>query len=171
MRLVARRRRVTLTSVSHARTKKREYKSGSRWAFWRWSETDSGYLTRLHLIKTPWLAICLHWLSKPDPEPHLHDHPVSFLSIILRGWYQEVRHRARGRSGILRHRWFNFVRATPEDRHTIIDVAPRTVTLAIMGPKIRTWGFHRADGWISWQSYYAEQRAAKTAEQAKWRHG
>lgn len=131
----------------------REYRSGTKWCIWRWTFTDSGYLTRLHLVKTPWFAVCLHWLHKPDPEPYLHDHPVSFFSIILRGWYYEIRnHRTK------RHRWFNFIRASKDDIHRIALVAPNTLTLCFMGPKVREWGFHCAGSWIHWKAYYTLQR-------------
>lgn len=139
---------------------KRKYKSGTGWCFWRWTDVDSEYITRLHLLKTPWFAVCLHWLNKPDPEPWNHDHPVTFLSLILRGWYREERKR-RGVLELVRHRWFNYIRATPEDCHTIINMAPRTLTLCFMGPKTREWGFHTATGWIYWKDYYAKQRMEK----------
>jgi hypothetical protein len=114
---------------------------------------DSEYIVRLHLIKTPWFAVCLHWLKKPDPEPYLHDHPVTFLSIILRGGYGELTPEG-GRY----NEWFNFIRAT--DRHSISWVWPGTVTLCFMGPKTREWGFHTENGWVYWRDYYAKQRAS-----------
>lgn len=135
---------------------------------------DSEYITRLHLVKTPWFAICLHWLNKPDPEPYLHDHPVAFLSVILRGGYTERRWPYT--KGTFRsHKWLNFVRATPEDRHTIVSVKPSTLTLCFMGPKRREWGFHIPDSeglewvpykapgsnWVMWKDYYAKQRAER----------
>lgn len=144
----------------------RKYKSGTGWCWWRWSFVDSGYITRLHLIKTPWFAICLHWLLKPDPEPYLHDHPVSFLSLILFGWYDEHREE---HGLIVRNRWWNFVRA--KDRHTIRTVSPGgALTVCIMGPKVREWGFHDVqivDGkfyrtrgaWTYWKDYHHAQRA------------
>jgi hypothetical protein len=139
--------------------KKRAYKSGSKWALWRWTETPSGYITRLHLLMTPWFAICLHWISTPDKEPWLHDHPVSFLSFILRGWYVEVREHdlpfARSREIKVR-RWFNSFRASFYDRHRIILTQKRTLTLCFMGPKVRTWGFHTDEGWIDWKTYNDE---------------
>lgn len=131
----------------------RKYKSGTAWCVWRWTDVDSEYITRLHLLKTPWFALCLHWISKPDPEPFHHDHPVTFLSLVLRGGYSEQR------NGTLRHRlWINFVRATGTDVHTIVDVLPNTLTLCLMGPKRREWGFHRPSGWIGWKAYYDEKR-------------
>jgi hypothetical protein len=137
----------------------REYKSGACWCFWRWTTVDSEYITRLHLVKTPWFAICLHWINKPDPEPYLHDHPVSFLSVILRGGYSETRYD-HGDYTYRDHRWFNFVRACPNDRHSIDEVKPGTLTLCFMGPKTREWGFHTPDAWLYWKDYYAAKRAA-----------
>lgn len=139
---------------------RRKYKSGSRWAFWRWTEVPSEFITRLHLIMTPWFAIVLHWIRKPDPEPHLHDHPVTFLSLILRGGYNEL--REHGPSGPnkdpsdrrwRRRRWFNFFRASPQDRHRITHCDPRTTTLCFMGPKRREWGYHTPFGWVHYKEY------------------
>lgn len=140
----------------------RKYVSGTRWCVWRWTEVDSEYIRRLHILKTPWFAICLHWILKPDPEPWLHDHPVTFLSLVLRGQYKEMRCRM-GKRGlgyrIERCRWWNLVRASEWDTHSIIDVKPHTLTLCFMGPKVREWGFHMKTGWVGWKKYYELQRA------------
>lgn len=145
----------------------RKYKTGTRWCFWRWTDVDSEYITRLHVLKTPWFAVCLHWIHKPDPEPHLHDHPVSFLSLILRGWYWEFRggeaNGSRGPFPCFHRHWFNRVRAT--DRHSICEVAPDgALTLALMGPKVREWGFHTPAGWVYWRDYYAQKRSPPTPD-------
>jgi len=129
----------------------RKYKSGTGWCVWRWTEVDSEFIVRLHLVKTPWFALCVHWIRKPDPEPYLHDHPVSFLSFILSGAYAEIR------DGMIRWReHFNFICAT--DAHSIIAVDPNTVTLCFMGPKVREWGYHTPQGWVCWRDYFAAQR-------------
>src|SRR4249919_419993 len=77
---------------SKKRPAMRMYKTGSKWALWRWSWAPDKFIVRLHLLKTPWFAICMHWINHADAEPFLHDHPVSFLSVILRGWYDEARY-------------------------------------------------------------------------------
>jgi hypothetical protein len=145
----------------------RKYKSGTGWCLWRWTDVDTEYITRLHVLKTPWFAICLHWINKPDPEPYLHDHPVTFLSLILRGWYNEKRWDD-GTEDIQKNRWWNWIRATDEDRHTICEVAPKgAVTLCFMGPKTREWGFHVLDEqghtqqWIYWKDYYKALREGR----------
>jgi hypothetical protein len=141
--------------------RKREYKSGSNWAFWRWTFTPSNYITRLHIIKTPWWAIMIHWINGPDPEPDMHDHPVTFLSIILRGGYTEDVLMTENFGDFLggwpvirriNRRWFNFIRAG-KHVHSIQWVAPETVTLCFVGPKVREWGFHTKDGWVHWKEY------------------
>jgi hypothetical protein len=147
---------------------RRLYKSGTGWCLWRWTDVPSSYIVRLHIFKTPWFAICLHWINGPDAEPHLHDHPVSFLSIILRGWYRERRvqsgktQTAKSLSywtfdGLPPRRRFNFIRASREDRHKIVEVAPGTLTLALMGPKVQEWGFHTPEGWVYWKDYNREK--------------
>lgn len=138
---------------------RRKYRSGTRWCLWRWTDVDSEYITRLHLLKTPWFAVCLHWINKPDPEPYLHDHPVTFLSVILRGGYSEFRWTPRDGNHQRTHHWFNFIRATQLDQHTISSVEPGTLTLCFMGPKIRDWGFFTGGGWVYWKDYYARKRA------------
>lgn len=154
--------------------KRRLYKSGTKWCVWRWTITDSEYITRLHILKTPWFAICLHWINKPDPEPYLHDHPVSFLSIILRGWYAEIRQRGGTLGKLCRRKWFNWIPASRDDRHTIYNVSPDgALTLCFMGPKTQEWGFHgvalneqrelvNAPGeWLYWKIYHHAQRTQK----------
>lgn len=127
---------------------RREYQTGSRWAFWRWTDVDldgETYLLRLHVLKTPWFNIMLHWITKPDPHPDPHDHPVSFLSLTLRGGYTEWQPAGT------RRRCVRLYRAT--DVHRIIEADPGTLTLCLAGPKTREWGFHTAEGFIPWKEY------------------
>lgn len=137
----------------------REYKSGTNWCLWRWTQVDSDYILRLHLLKAPGFAICLHWINHPDPEPFLHDHPVSFLSIILRGWYGEItEERTYPYTHV--HDWFNWVPA--HKRHTITQVSPGgALTLAFMGPKVQEWGFWIDGLKVFWKDYYRRKRAQR----------
>lgn len=144
----------------------RTYKSGTGWCFWRWTDVDSKYIVRLHVVKTPWCAVCVHWILTPDAEPYLHDHPVTFLSLILRGWYTEERLvGAFGQLELRRHRWWNFIRARRDDKHCIIRVpSGGATTLCLMGPKRQEWGFTVNGEWVYWKDYYAKQRAEKAAQ-------
>lgn len=145
---------------------KRLYTTGSRWAFWRWTFTPSGYLTRLFLVHTPLGGVMLHWINGPDPEPDMHNHPVTFLSLIIRGAYCEQRPvpgtcRCCERMGQPRghyHRWLNFVSAR-DDVHRITWVAPSTLTLVFYGPKRCDWGFFTPQGFVPWREYNAKYGA------------
>jgi hypothetical protein len=149
---------------------RRMYTSGSRWAVWRWTFTPSGYLTRLFLVHTPWGGVMLHWINGPDPEPDMHNHPVTFLSLILRGAYCELRpipgtcsaceHMEVEHVGYW-HSWWNFIRAG-EDVHRIKWVARGTLTLVFYGPKRCNWGFYTAQGFVPWKEYNAKYRATNT---------
>ncbi len=142
----------------------RAYKSGTGWCVWRWTEVATDYILRLHVLKTPWFALCLHWLNKPDPDPHMHDHPVTFLSLILRGGYTELRQDWEDWTPRVQvNRFWNWIRAST--LHTIFDVEPGTMTLCLMGPKTQEWGFYVAGrGKVYWKHYYAEQRSRESRE-------
>jgi hypothetical protein len=116
----------------------RRYRSGSRWCAWRWTDVIIGgllYLRRLHLLQTPWFSLMLHWIVRPDPQPDMHDHPVSFLSIPVRGWYDELRRMPDHWLRVHHVRWFNAVHAT--DRHRITRVSPGgCLTLVFAGPVV-----------------------------------
>lgn len=137
----------------------RTYPSGTgvRWCFWRWSDAQEPYLTRLFLIKTPWFAICLNHIKAPDSgDPH--DHTSAFFSIFLRGWY--VERRVTNWNGTIvdsvrRVQFFNYMRGCDWDAHRILSVPEGGMfTLCLMGPKVREWGYHtKYRGWILWSDY------------------
>jgi hypothetical protein len=134
----------------------RQYKSGMRWCLLRWTDVDpegSGeiYLTRLHIVQTPWFSIMLHWLRRADPQPDLHDHPNDFISLVLRGGYSEERETRRGYSSSRDIRFFNIMKA--EDRHKILSVKKSTITLVFANKVRRNWGFWRNDRFIDWRRY------------------
>lgn len=85
-----------------------------------------------------WLpSIRLHHILVPDQDRHEHDHPWTFRTFVLKGWYIEQRgHRAyvrdRGYTGKLKHGQY----------HRIAAVAPGGVwTLFITFRKRSSWGF------------------------------
>jgi hypothetical protein len=90
----------------------------------------------------------LHWIRLPDPQPHQHDHPVGFLSLTIRGGYEEE--TPTGVNG----RRLRFKRAT--DRHRILRVLPGTITLVFAGPVTRDWGHWVDEQWIPWREYQQE---------------
>ena len=134
----------------------RVYKSGTgiQWCFWRWSDAQEPYLTRLFVFKTPWFALCWNHIKQEDVgDPH--DHTSAFLSIPLWGWYREQ--RLIGGSEFLAVRsilnW-NYVRGCNWDAHRILEVSKGGMySLCIMGPKVREWYYHTPEGLVHWAAY------------------
>lgn len=133
-----------------------------RWAFWRWTEVcgqdGTEYLRRLHLLHTPIGSIMLHWIRKPDPSPDMHDHPVAFVSFVLRGGYTE---QVPSRWPLVKH-WQTDLRKIrrvnvkrPSARHRIVEVLPRTLTLVFAGPKVQEWGYYTGNRnrFVPWKDY------------------
>lgn len=113
---------------------------------------DSVYLNRLTILTTPWFSIKLHKIYRPDNQRDLHDHPWSFLSIVLWGSYEED--TVDGRRKI---RWWNWKPLEgPKGRHSIRSVSREPVwTLVFTGPRRRIWGFWVDGGtkFVPWNEY------------------
>ena len=141
---------------------RREYKTGSKYALWMWKDIywrGELYLRRLILVQCPLFSIMLHWIKQPDKQRHLHDHPVSMLSILLKGEYLEATDYCFLGNGNIwpdkyKHaKWFNWIPATKKHRITHIPDSG-CITLCIAGPRTREWGFYTEEGWIQWQKYH-----------------
>ncbi len=122
----------------------------------------STYIDRLTLITTPWFSVKLHRIYRPDQQRELHDHPWSFFSVILRGWYEEnipcpidVCQGPEVAHIVSRCvRWWNWKPA--EGRHSIRHVSRTPVwTLVFTGPRRRIWGFWVDGGtrFVPWNEY------------------
>lgn len=142
-----------------------------KWGFWNWRDIGMEgdvYMRRLTILLTPWFSIKLHQIFRPDKQRELHDHPWSFLSIILRGSYVEAvpcpgcaLHGCWDRLGdsvphyaLRRRRWWNWKPAT--GRHSIRELSRSPVwTLVFTGPKRRVWGFWVNNGtrFVEWDQY------------------
>lgn len=126
-------------------------------------------------------GIFLHRMAAPDPGIDLHDHPWSFLSIVLRGGYAELRAPIRSASAWAaledqgervsrkRRRGYGVVRGPfswrvmrLDECHRIIRLARTpTWTLVIHGPHRRTWGFYLPYGWVDEGTYDRTVRAGR----------
>lgn len=139
---------------------------------------EVSYLTRLTLLRTPWFQVMLHWIHRPDLDGALHDHPWRFLSIILRGWYEEmVGEPTLDKLGLLNLRTrvvsiFNY--KSKRTAHEVTRVSKRGVlSLVITGPVEKSWGFyeisrppvhvfpgtHRWCDYYPWREFLARQQA------------
>jgi len=137
------------------------------------------YLWRLNVIETPLFSVKIHKICSPDGDKEMHDHPWSFISIVLLGAYYEERpardaggsrkkpsmvgcHYSLDRVGVPMIqvrliRWLNFGRA--EQLHRISSLLPRSPgrpvwTLVLCGPRRREWGFVGSNGaWVHWREW------------------
>ena len=51
----------------------------------------SPYMERRTLFESEFLSARLHHIVSRDRDPHMHDHPWNFLSVVLTGGYWEAR--------------------------------------------------------------------------------
>lgn len=114
------------------------------------------YLVRYSIFSCRWFAIKVHHILISDDDC-LHDHPWSFISILLRGSYQEVssiygkQHYAhfpkKYSAGDVLYRKADWA-------HKLVLEPGKTVwTLVITFKKEREWGFFTKDGWVKWFKY------------------
>lgn len=98
-------------------------------------------------------SVRVHRIMREDRDGHMHDHPWNARTVILRGWYTEVRAERDG----------NFVYARVEgdtvplrfgEYHRIAHVAEGgAYTLFITGKKRGTWGFLVDGVKVPWRKY------------------
>ncbi len=128
----------------------------------------SVYMRRWRMLHTRWFGVRVHNIVRSDSDRELHDHPFTFLSLILWGGYYE--HRKDGSrtwygpgSLVLRtaetlHRLElkevqvpRTARVVPHAEPTIVGIEKREVgawTLVFRGPMRRQWGFDTDEGWV-----------------------
>ncbi|MBT1702937.1 hypothetical protein [Chryseosolibacter indicus] len=128
------------------------------------------YLIRYSLLTCPWFAIKLHKIMLSDDDC-MHDHPWSFISIILKGGY--VEHRPDYKAHWESHAGWFFnsemnpalmpVKKTLYGAGSILfrkapsvhklEVFQPATTLVITFRRKRQWGFHTPSGWKYWKDY------------------
>lgn len=117
------------------------------------------YLRRWFLFKTPWLAIYVHRIYRPDYARCEHDHPWRFLTCILGGGYvEEIDGKEyRRRPGYVGWRGAGF-----KHRITKLLRGP-ALTLVIRTRNREDWGFYdgRGGAFIHWRDYVRMPRKAR----------
>lgn len=111
-------------------------------------------MARWRLLQTPLFGVYLHFIYREDLDPVPHDHPWWFCSLVLRGGYVErlVPDARLWEQAVDKRRWRRSLHAFRlRSAHRIVKVDPGTVTLVLVGPKVRTWGFYGEGGvFIEW---------------------
>jgi hypothetical protein len=142
-------------------TAKVQGRRSPRWAFMQrmtipcFDGTD--YLVRLRIVQTPWFGIYLHDIHKDDGDRAPHNHPWSFLSIVLRGHYTERVYPAPleqpDRYVPQTHSARSMHRMGRTAAHRIVDASPGLKTLIVTGPRQASWGFFVDGELIDWSDY------------------
>ncbi len=113
----------------------------------------------------------LHNIIKSDQDRELHDHPFSFLSIILKGGYFEYREDGSKkwygpgsvlwRPGKTLHRielapQFAYIDrgATYEE---VDDGEVPAWTFVLRSKHFRNWGFQTISGWMPWEKFVSSK--------------
>lgn len=112
---------------------------------------DDLYLTRYHIVRTPWFGVYIHVIHRPDRDRFLHDHPWSFSSVVLRGGYQEETRRNLDSFTIKKtHKAGSFHRMRLKDGYHSIRTLLRvpTWTLVFRGKRVKDWGYLTPNGWV-----------------------
>lgn len=130
-------------------------------------------LLRWYIIpRNPIFTVYIHMMLRPDDDRALHDHPGCNVSAILGGSYVEVTRGAGGSMVSTRRRRGDIVFRWAKQAHRLVtDVARRDgtrhefnwgtlytgyapcISLFLMGPRWREWGFHCPKGWVHWREY------------------
>jgi len=110
-------------------------------------------------------AVFVHRMQAPDPGQDLHDHPWTFVSLVLKGRYTEHRCAIREASGKpyngghvssddleTRERW-SVRRMRLDECHRVVACDNPTWTLVLCGPVRRRWGFYTPDGYMDEARY------------------
>ncbi len=121
-------------------------KSSSKWGLFEkrfvvpdYDNPSEPSRVRWRLIYTPYFGVYLHKWYKPDPRRTRHNHPWPFVSLILRGQYQEVIGDQWGQGRTRFVRWINWV--PRECFHDVFSVVPGTLSLMFVGKDHDAWGY------------------------------
>ncbi len=115
-----------------------------------------GYLRRWHLVRTRWGCLYVHEIIGSDDDRALHDHRSWNVSVLLGGAYWE---HLQGAVRLREHGDVVARRATTPHRLELM--TQTTVTLFLVGPHQRDWGFVTEGGWVQHVAFL-EARAAET---------
>ena len=128
--------------------------TGSSWSMFGDAEEINGdgrcptYLWRWTILRTRWGKLYLHKFVGDDWSLDLHDHPKRFISIGIRGSYQEETPAGKRRWDAPWIRWFPAVH-----RHRISTPWGHCWTLVWVGRVVRDWGFWHEGQFYQWRDY------------------
>jgi len=112
-------------------------------------DTNNPYLSRFDLARWRGFVLRLHYFHRSDEDPEMHDHPWSFISLILvRGYIEET---AKG----YRRKYPGMILWRPASwaHRVILPKGRQSLSLVLTFPGRREWGFYTKDGWMHWKKF------------------
>lgn len=101
-----------------------------------WKDIGETFI-RYDLFKCRWFNLYLHRLIAETPHAQCHNHPWAFLTIILKGGYNEY----TTSSGWLWRAPGTVLWRPAKHAHNVTTGKSGMWSLVITGPKNREWGF------------------------------
>lgn len=138
----------------------------------RFYRQDLGDYMERWILVHPWGTVRLHHILRGDADPDPHDHPWSFVSIILAGSYLEEvwtevpptgsgRWPAYANDGRWLSHWVRplrfWPRYVPAARLHRLRLDAPVWTLVFTGNRVRRWGFATKGGWVPWKEYTSQK--------------
>lgn len=111
--------------------------------------TECPIMWRRTLISGKLGKLLVHRFMPNASDKDCHDHPRSFVTLVLRGGYDDVQP-----DGTVDHVYAPAIRYRRAEHAHITKVGPDgALTVVVMGPLRRAWGFFREGRWFDWRSY------------------
>lgn len=104
--------------------------------------TKEPLMHRYKIFRSRWGNMYLHKFLRSDYDRAMHDHPWSFISLVLTNGYYE--HTASGR----RFRPPGSLNIRPAEWLHWVEIEKPAWTLVFVRPKRREWGFLSSIGWL-----------------------
>ena len=127
-------------------------------------------MVRWRVMQTPWFGIAVHRINSPDDARPPHTHPWPFVSLVVRGGYDEKveRHCRNRKSGLIRssertRRAGSVHLVRTIDAHTITTLRRSpTWTLVLVGRRRPepSWGYWDDYQFTPWDEHPSAERFA-----------
>jgi len=124
------------------------------------------YMTRFRIVTTPLFSVMIHGIRLPDDARNLHNHPWAFLTVILRGGYEQqivptldaaIADARRGLASPTSVKRAGSVGYMNRNKYHSIDSLLRgdqpTWSLVFAGRRKGSWGFATASGHVDHDPY------------------
>ena len=111
------------------------------------------YLTVYTLLKVKLgsseVSLCIHNFHRGDEDPHPHDHPFAFYSVVLIGGYREFDEE----NNFIIRKPFSIAHRPATHRHRVEPLTKHCWTICIKVKADRVWGFWSNGTFIPWKDY------------------